>query len=1016
MVAQTTIAGTVVDNNDMPLPGANVTVEGKDAYSITDFDGKFSLQAEEGDVLNFSYLGFKSQKITIGSETELTVVLEPDAAELDEVVVIGFGTQKKADVTGAVSSVKSEELMKQPAPNAVQSIQGKLSGVNITNTNAPGSTPNITIRGTGTAFAGGDVLYIVDGVQVNSITNINPADIETMDVLKDAASASIYGMNAANGVIIITTKKGKEGKAKISLESYYGAKSILNPVDMANASQYVTYFNERQAAMGEPGRLAPSQPYNTDWLDEVSDVGFSNSNNVAISGATEKFNYFFSFNNYNEDGVLDDQKFSRNTIRANNSAKLLNERLTITSNLSASFNKSTPKPFSVFTDAFRQAPIVPVYYDRGAGYFGQSYWSSQTGLATYIDSDGQLNSTGNPVQSVYFTNEENKVTDLQGSFQAELQIIDGLKATSRFAATKSYGRRRIFNDNLGIWLADPTQTLEMWNQFKANSPEATTYANNSLYYATSEDYRYNWDTFVTLDKVIKEKHNLNVVAGLTKGMKGDSFNLSSTGYEVPSKEQYWNIDLNSGDYPSVTNQSFSTPITQLSYFGRVQYNYDSRYYAQVNFRRDGVSTFRNAAGDGASSSDFWGNFPSFSLGWNISNEAFFDADWVNFLKLRGGWGRMGNSEVPFNIATYLRNAGSADMNYVFGANQNLFYGAALGAPVYPISWEITEETNIGADFRLFDSRLSGNMNYYYRNTPNLILEVNPVGSSGVGTRFFDHGAEVTNEGFEIELNWRDNITDDLAYSIGGTFSTNKNRVQNVAPAYDGQIGGSLGNGSNTKRLEEGQPLYAWWMYEADGVWQTQEEIDNNASLPGASPGHLRYADQNGDGIIDDRDKKFFGSYLPTFNYGINLGVTYKRFDLTVETFGAGGNKVYNGLNGVRVNGGENVSMEMFNGRWTEAGSSNSKPGADRDSEASSYYLENGDFFRINNITIGYTLNNVIDQISRIRIYATAQNPFIFTKYSGYTPEVIGTAAGNAGVELSAYPNIKTFLFGVNVDL
>lgn len=896
------ISGKVIDNNGNPLPGAEITVDGKSNYAVTDFDGAFTIIAQKNDVLNIRYLGFVTQQYTVTDEKNITITLEEDTTLLDEVVVIGFGTQKKTDVTGAVSSVKSEDLMKQPAVNATQSIQGKLSGVNIVNTNAPGSTPNITIRGAGTAFAGSDILYIVDGIQVNGISNINPADIETIDVLKDAASASIYGMNAANGVIIITTKKGKTDKAQISLESYYGTKSILNAVKMANASQYVQYFNERQAAEGSTDFLSANQPYDTDWYDAVTNIGFSNSNNISISGASKNLKYFFSFNNYNEEGLLDNQEYNRNTIRANNSTKLFNDKLSVSSNLSASFIKSTPKPFSAFDDAYRQAPVVPVRYENGA--FGQPYWNADTGIATYVDNTGILNSTGNPVQSVYFTNEVDKTVDLQGAFQAELEITDYLKATSRFAATKSYGKSRVFNDILGKYLADPTHTLQDFEDLKALSPENTSYAYNSLYYSNSESFRYNWDSFLTFNKVINEKHSLNAIVGITKGMKNDVYSLSGTAYEVPEKEQYWSINFNSGDYPTVANNSFTTPITQLSYFARLQYNYDSKYYAQVNFRRDGVSTFKNQS-DEITDSKYFGNFPSFSLGWTISNENFFkNVNSINFLKLRGGWGRLGNSDVPFNIATYITSSGSSNTNYVFGA--------ALPAPIRPISWEITKETNVGLDFAMFNSRLSGNLNYYSRKTPNLILLVNPIESEGSGSTYYDHGANVSNKGFELELNWKDYINENLSYSIGGTFSTNKNRVNNVINGYDGQTGGSLGNGQITKRLEAGQPLYAWWMYEAEGVWQTQDEIDSNASISGASPGHLRYKDQNNDGIIDDRDKKFFGSYLPTFNYGINLGLNYKNFDFVVEAFGSGGNKVYNGLKGTRINGGENIAADVFN--------------------------------------------------------------------------------------------------------
>ncbi|MBU2927667.1 SusC/RagA family TonB-linked outer membrane protein [Winogradskyella psychrotolerans] len=1015
MAQQIEINGVVTSKNDaMPLPGVSIIIKGTSTGTTSDFEGAYSLLVNRGDQVEYSYIGFETVIITIEDETNIDVALVDDVESLSEVVVIGYGTQKRKEVTGAIASVSGAEITKQPAVNALQSIQGKMTGVNIVNTNAPGSEPNIIIRGIGTASSGSDILYIVDGVQVNSITNINPDDIETFDVLKDAASASIYGMNAANGVVIVTTKSGKKGKMKIELSSYYGAKSMLNAVEMANSSQYVRYFNENQMMSGETTFLSPDQPYDTDWYEELTDIGFSNSNNVAISGASDDIKYFFSFNNYTEDGVLDDHDYNRNTIRANNSVDLFEDRLTLSTNLSASFIKSLPKPFSAFNSAYRQAPVIPVYYE--SGQYGQSYWNQTTGIATYLgastDVIGSLNSVGNPVAAVEYTNQENNTTDLQGSFQADFNITDDLKVSGRYTGTKSYSKSRSFNDTRALWLiSDPTRTDEEFQINQDNNPEVTTYADNSLSYTSSESYRYNLEGFLTYDKTFNSVHNLNAVAGLSRGQRNDVFTMYALGYGVPSQENYWSINFADDGYEKVVSQYYSTPTREQSYFGRVMYNYDGKYFLQANIRRDGTSNFKNDTNE-----DYFDNFPAVSAGWSISNEDFFNVSFIDFLKLKAGWGQVGNSRVPFNQSTITTSTGSSSVNYVFGANQDLVFGAAYGAEILPISWEITEELNAGFNLSAFDSRLNAEFNYYNRNTKNAILLVTPIYTTEGSGSFYDHGAEVTNKGIEIDLKWRDNITDDLSYNIGAIFSTNKNNVENVKSAYDGQVGGSLGNGQITKRLEEGQPLYSWWMYDVEGVWQNQEEIDNGASISGALPGHLKYSDLNDDGIIDDKDKKFFGSYLPTYSYGLSLGLNYKNVDLIIEGYGAGGNKIYNGLKGTRINGGENIAEDVFNYRWTGEGSTNSDPGANRDSYASSYYLEDGDYFRINNITLGYTLKDVIKGVSSVRLYATAQNPFMFTKYSGFTPEIIGSSAGTGGIELSAYPTLKTFLFGVNIEL
>ncbi|WP_372744125.1 SusC/RagA family TonB-linked outer membrane protein [Lutibacter sp.] len=1015
LAQQIKVTGTVSDQSGNKLSGASVIVKNSIIGVQTDFDGNFTIEnVPNSATLVVSYLGYFTTEQKVNGLKTINFILREDSQALDEVVVIGYGTQKRSDLTGAISSVKSDDLLKQPAINATQSIQGKLSGVSIINTNAPGSEPVVMIRGLGTAASGTTPLYIVDGIQVSGISNINPADIETMDVMKDAASAAIYGMDAANGVVFITTKKGKLGKAKLSVSSYYGATTILNQVKMANASEYITYFNEVRTSLGSTNLLSTNQAYDTDWFDELAEVGLTNSNNVSISGANDRVNYFFSLNNYNEDGILTGQNLTRNTLRSNSTYNLFDNRVKFTQNISAAISKETPKPFGAFDEAYKQAPIVPTYYDNGA--FGQAEWDTSTGLVVY-QGNSSLNSIGNPLSTVYYKNQKDITTDLQGSFDLEVKITDYLKANSRFGATKSYYRSRSFNDIKSQYLTLNTgQTEDDFNALKAANPSTTSYADNSLSYTTSDSYRFNWDSYLTFDKEIGE-HTFNVVAGITKGSKNDIFHTYQLAYDVPEKEQYWNINFASEDYEQVSQQYFSTPTHQLSYYGRLQYNFNQKYFLQANIRRDGISTFNND-----NNTDYFGNFPSFSAGWVLTKENFLsEVKNLEFLKLRLGWGELGNSNVPFNVSTYTTSTGSSSVNYVFGANQDLVYGAALGASIYPISWEITKETNVGLDFQAFNSKLSGSFNYYNRNTENAILYVTPVYTSGDQSKYYDHGAEVLNKGFEVELNWKNAISQDLSYNVGVVFSNNKNNVENVKSAYDGQTGGSLSNGQITKRLEEGQPIYAWWMWEADGVWQTQDEIDSNAHYGSPSPGYLRYKDQNEDGVIDDNDKKFFGSYIPTYNFGINLGINYKDFDLTVDAFGAGGNKVYNGLKSTRIDGGENIAYDTYANRWTGEGSTNTNPGADRDSYASSYYLENGDYVRINNITIGYTLPTVIDQISKIRVYATAKNPFLITKYSGFTPEIVGSssstgASGTSGIELSAYPNTKTFLFGINIDL
>lgn len=818
-------------------------------------------------------------------------------------------------------------------------------------------------------------------------------------------------------MILITTKKGKKGAPVFRMESYYGARSVLNKVDLANGEQYRQYFNEASAAIGS-FELAPNQEYDTDWYDELLQVGNINNNSFSVSGASDNIDYFLSYNLYQEEGILRDATYRRGTIRSNNTFHLFDDKFRIISNLNITYTKARPKPFSAFTDAYKQSPLVPVYYENGL--FGQSYVNQTTGVVGYQagpgETVGQLNQAGNPVAGVFFADEDNNGTTLQGQITTELDLTDDLMLTTRFGATKDYSRTHNFTPIRQIWLNnDPRRTNEFFDNERTDpdgdgeiSPQ---YANNSYEIESTESFRWNLEGFLTYTKTF-DKHNLSATIGLSRENYGGGEEHTSQAYDVFQQDRLRTFDQRTDRIfdDSVEGNTFQF-INLQSYFGRFEYNFDSRYYVRAVVRRDGTSDF--ATGD----DNFFDNFPAVSLGWTLSNESFMeDSDWLSNLKFFAGWGKLGNANVPFNVQSITTGAGSGDTNYVFGPAQSLILGAAFGSPAFPISWEITEEWEFGFDFSLFNSKLTGTIDYYNRTNANAILEVQPILNSQFSENFFDEAGEIKNSGFEFLVNWRDQIGQDFSYNVGVNLSTNKNSVENVKPAYDGAIGGNLNNGQNTKRLQDGQPIFAWWLLEADGVWQSQEEIDNNASVGNAAPGHLRYVDQNNDGSIDDRDKKFYGNYIPTLNYGINIGLNYKNIDFSMDGFGVGGNKVYNGLASTRL-GVENIPVDLFNGRWTPENTNVTVPGASRDVLASSYWLENGDYFRLNNVTLGYTFND-FSVISKARFYLTLQNPLMITNYSGFTPELNqnGNPQETAGIELSAYPTTRTFIFGANFQL
>ncbi|MEL7585692.1 MAG: TonB-dependent receptor [Prolixibacteraceae bacterium] len=1006
------VTGKVTDESNQGLPGVTIIEKGTTRGTITDSDGNYTFSTGGQATLVFSFIGYRSQELPVNGQNVLNVQFESDVVDVDEIVVVGYGTQRKADLTGAIGSVTSAEITRQPSLNAAGSIQGKVSGVNIISNDAPGASPTVIVRGLGTALGGRNPLYIVDGFPVDDISNISSSDIVSMDILKDASSASIYGVRAANGVIMVTTKKGKAGKSQINLESYYGIKAIQNQVKMANASQYIEYFNENQAALGRYTLAGvSSQAFNTDWYDELTDLGQFNNQVVSLSGGSETVDYFFSYNYYGEDGILENQDYQRSTIRNNNVYKFFDDRLKVTQNLNISFSKEKPKPLGAFNDAYRQSPLVPVMYENGR--YGRPLVNTTTGIVTYERQEGEqvgnLNSIGNPAFTVDHANETMKKFTVQGGLEAELKITDYLKFNSRGGATKYYSSKQDFNNILSSWLnGDPTRTQDQFEGLKDTNEGVTEYAYNSLLIEDEEKFRWIWENYLTFTKDF-DQHHVEVTVGGSKEKTGVGKIMAVTGYDVPDKKQYWNVNLASDAYEKIVNQTYYTPRSLMSFFGRMQYDYANKYYLTATLRHDGSSIFRE-------NGDYWGTFPSVGLGWTISKEEFFsNIDQIDFLKVRASWGKLGNQDVPLNVSQSLTDIGSSNYNYVFGPGQGLVYGAAFGTPAVALSWEVTEEWSLGTDFSMADYKLSGSFDYYHKLNTNTILNVTPTQNSEFSQNYHAHGAEVLNSGIELSLSWKDEINDELSYEIGMNYALNSNEVKNVTPTFDRATGGSLGNGEITKQLLEGQSLYAWWMYEADGVWQNQTEIDSNPHVGSPKPGYLRYKDQNGDEVIDSRDKKFFGSYVPKSNYGIHVGLNYKNFDFNVDTYGVGGNKIYNGLKGTRIDGGENIARDTWKQRWTGEGSTNSHPGAARDSYASSYYLEDGSFFRINNITLGYSLNDLLFEKSKLRLYFTAQNPFVITGYSGFSPEISadGNPNGTTGIELSAYPTTRNFIFGVN---
>ncbi|WP_294294052.1 SusC/RagA family TonB-linked outer membrane protein [uncultured Chryseobacterium sp.] len=893
--------------------------------------------------------------------------------KIEEVVMIGYGSRKAVDNTTAVSSLKAEEVSKTKVLNASQAIQGKVAGVQVTASDLPGSTPTVLIRGLGTVEGLRTPLYVVDGIFADNINNINTNDILSYDVLKDASSLAIYGNRGANGVIIITTKSGRGRGVTVEYDGFVGVRTPLRKVKMAGSNLFSLYNN---IALGTT-RFSQDQPVNTDWFKEITRTGLYNQHNVSISGSSDKAKYFLSLNNYDEKAILRGTDYNRATVRTNNEFKI-SKGITVSQNLSVAFSNITPKPLSAFTAAYKQSPIVPVRFadgQYGVSIVDNNGFASPTGVT-------QFNNVGNPLAQLELNNERQKSMQMQGGIKLDANLFKGLKFTSQFSG--EYYNFKSYSFDNGIRLigqAAPNFINQLSNQ--------------------KDDY-YNWQltNYLTYNITLADIHDIEATLGTETSYRSGINRIFMVRQNLSSNSNYWNLDgvdyVSNGSLKNLNSIDYNENRT-VSYFARAQYKLLNRYLLTATIRRDGSSQFTEG--------NKWGNFPSFGAGWIISEESFLkDNSIINMLKLRGGWGRLGNQNVPLNVPTL---ASGASYNYSFGGVINA-NGTTNNQLLDPnLGWEITEETSGGIDFVLLNRRLNGSVDIYNKVNKNVILASLPPSPAGIGISGYSHLGQVSNKGVEFSLGWQDKAGEDFSYSVNANYSYNKNNLDKVFSNVNIKQGGSLGNGQWTKYFGEqavGQPLGSFYLWEANGY-------DAN--------GNMTYVDTNGNGRTgsqDAEDRKFFGSYIPKSTLGVNIDLRYKNIDLAINGFGAFGHKVYNGKKAQRFSG-ENIEYDVATNFWTPTniGAANPAP-FNAVPIASTYYLESGDFFRINNITLGFNLQKPVEYISSLRFYVSAINPFIFQKFSGFSPELNadGDPYGLTGVELDAYPSLRSFVFGVNV--
>ena len=1016
-----TVSGVVTSAADqLPLIGVSVQVKGTSNGSITDLDGNYSVSVASGQTLVFSYIGFKTQEIQITNQKTLNVVMEEDSETLDEVVVVGYGVQKKKLVTGATVQVKGETLAKMNTNSPLQAMQGQTPGVNISSTSGqPGEGMKVSIRGLGTV-GNASPLYLIDGVG-GDISTLNPADIESIDVLKDAASAAIYGAQAANGVVLITTKSGKAGKAQISFDAYYGWQTQARKADMLNAQEYMMIMDEQAVNSGnapydwssyESIYDANGDVYDTDWVNSMfQNNAQTQSYTLGITGGSETSTYAMSLGYMSQEGIVggkDVSNYERYNFRINSEHKLFKDSDLLKVGEQVSFVYKMNNGISVgnqynntLRGAFGTSPLAPIYSDNN---MYDSPYNDTTNSDWY-------NGDGNPYGSMMTnSNNENKDVTFSGNVYAELQPVKNLKFRTVFGAVYTTNEYRSFSPlyHFSIYSYNDTRTSAAQNM--------------------SHGLTMTWTNTATYDWTVGE-HAFNALLGMEMSRYSGTYLRGTTGMLRDGFDDWDHAYLDNGTATSADNGLGAAghpndETRTVSYFARFGWNWKETYMINATVRTDGSSRFARG--------NRYGVFPSVSAGWTISNEAFMEDthDWLDFLKLRVSWGQVGNQ----NIDNYQYTAPITSSNtyYLFGNQvgadaQSGYWGA------YPsrlanedVTWETSEQTNIGIDARFLRSRLSLTADFYIKTTKDWLVEAPILATAGTGAPYIN-GGDVKNTGIELALTWNDQIGSDFQYNVGVNGAYNKNKVGNI-PTEDGIIHGDVNmlydNTPEFYRASNGHPIGYFWGFETAGIFQNQQQIDdwlaagNGVLQSDPQPGDVIYVDQDHNGTIDDNDKVDLGNGTPDFTYGFNLGFSYKNFDFALNAYGAAGSQIVQSYRN-HANSKANYTSAIL-GRWTGEGTSNRIPRVTDTNinwQFSDLYIQDGDYLRISNITVGYDFAKLINlkAISQARLYFQVQNAFTFTKYDGMDPEIgYGTSDWVSGVDLGYYPRPRTFLVGVNL--
>ena len=970
---QITVQGVVKDQTGETVIGASVMEKGTTNGTITGINGDFSLNMSPNGTLVVSFVGYKTQEVQVKGQKQLHVVLSEDAEMLDEVVVIGYGTMKKSDLTGAVSSIGNKDIKDSPVSNLGQAIQGKISGVQIVDAGKPGDNVSIKIRGLG-SINNCDPLVVIDGVPTDlGLSSLNMADVERLDVLKDASATAIYGSRGANGVVMITTKRGTEGKGKLAVSANYSFQNATNVPSLLNAAQYAELSNDMMVNSGRnpnPEWANPSElGAGTDWMDELLRTGVMQNYTVSYSGGNEKSHYYVSGGFLDQSGIVKSVNYRRFTFQSNSDAQVL-KWLKFSNNITFSADTKKSGSYNI-GDALKALPIYPVKNEDGS-------WSGPDGNSEWYGS------TRNPIGPTELNKSQTDGYNFLANLTAELTFTKWLK----FKSTFGYDAKFWFIDNFTPkynWKPTPTEET-------------------SRYKSDNKSFTYLWDNYFLFDHTFAEKHRVGLMAGMSAQWNtNDYLNAQKNVFMFDNVHE---MDNGEEMYAIGGNE---TEWALLSYMARVNYSYEDRYLLTATIRRDGSSRFGKK--------HRWGTFPSVSVAWRASQEKWFPKnDYINDLKVRAGYGVTGSQA---SVGNYSYLASYNTSVYPFGissGNQTALVSSTLANPY--IHWEEVAQTNIGFDASLFNSRVMFSFDAYLKETRDMLVKASIPITSGFEdtTTTYTNAGKVRNQGIEMSLHTI-NLTGELGWETNLTATYNKNKIKDLnsdVPYYINQI-----NNSYVTMLAKDYPINVFYGYVTDGIFQNQSEVNTHAVQPGAEPGDIRFRDLNNDGVINDSDRTVIGNPNPSWLFSMNNSLSYKGFELSVFLQGIAGNKIYNANNidNTGMAAAYNQTTDVLK-RWQGEGTSNSMPRAvfgdpNQNTRVSDRFVENGSYLRLKNITLSYTFPKQWlqkAQIENARLSLSCENVATITGYSGFDPEV-----GINGIDQNRYPISRTFSLGLNFN-